>query len=73
MPNRRNRKHPGILIAKRLKEMDRTQTWLAARLGLKSSSSVTNWIKRTNHPSARHMPQIASALGVSIGDLYGAG
>ena len=38
-------------------------------LGLKSSTSVTNWEKGTNLARAGHLPELASFFGVSLHDL----
>ena len=43
---------------------------LGAKLGL-SGQSIHQWETGYTTPMARRLPEVAKALGCSIGDLYG--
>jgi len=63
-----------ISICFRIRELRQaqkiSQCQLAARLGLKSSSTVAMWENGSRHPSSTMLPRLAKALGCSIDELY---
>jgi transcriptional regulator with XRE-family HTH domain len=61
----------GKRIAIHLDRLGITQVELARRLGLQSSSAVTNWIKGTNNPASERLPEIAAALGMDLSAFFG--
>jgi DNA-binding transcriptional regulator YdaS (Cro superfamily) len=56
-------------ILKRLGELDRTQSWLARRLGV-TPSTVNRWIKGVDPIIPRRRRELALALGVRMEDLF---
>ena len=52
------------------KNLGITQTELAKRLGLKSSSTVVMWESGERNPPSKLLPQIAEALQCSIQQLF---
>ena len=60
----------GRRIAEQLALAGLTQTELARRLGV-SDPTVCGWIKGYCAPRAARIPDIAEALGISVGSLYG--
>jgi transcriptional regulator with XRE-family HTH domain len=60
----------GSRIAHHLKRLSITQGELARRLGLKSSSAVTNWISGHNDPSSSRLPDIAAALEMDLSAFF---
>ena len=57
-------------IKDRLMEMERTQAWLARKLGL-TQATISRWLNG-NAPwpmSPRRLPQIAEVLGLTVEDL----
>lgn len=46
-----------------------SQAWLADQIGA-HVTSVSDWERGANQPSARHLRSIAGALGVSVESLY---
>ncbi len=59
--------YTGELIARRLYEMDRTQEWLAEKVGV-SINAVSKWT-RTGKISRENAVLAAKALGVTVGEL----
>ncbi|MCI8689200.1 MAG: helix-turn-helix transcriptional regulator [Oscillibacter sp.] len=63
-----------ISICFRIRELRQaqkiSQCQLAARLGLKSSSTIAMWEKGSRHPSSVMLPRLAKALGCTIDELY---
>lgn len=59
----------GTVILARLKDMDRTQGWLAERVGV-SDAAVSKWI-RTGKISRAHLLAVSQALGVTMAQLMG--
>lgn len=55
-------------IARRLRELERPETWLAKRLGV-SPSSVNRWIKGKQPILPHRRREIALALGMSVDDI----
>ena len=59
----------------RIKELRKragiTQAELAEKLGIKSASAVTMWERGDRNPKSAMLPQIAQALGCTVGELYG--
>lgn len=55
-------------ILKRLTELDRTQGWLARKLGV-DPSTVNRWVKGTAPILPHRQREIALALGVRVEDL----
>ena len=52
-------------ILRRLTELDRSQGWLARRLGV-NRSTVTRWVKGETPILPRRQRELALALGVSV-------
>lgn len=46
-----------------------SQAWLADRIGA-HVTSISDWERGVNQPSARHLRGIAEALGVTVESLY---
>lgn len=59
--------YTGELIARRLLEMDRTQEWLAEKVGV-SINAVSKWT-RTGKISRENAVLAAKALGITVGEL----
>ena len=59
--------YTGDLIARRLAELDKTQEWLAEKVGV-SINAVSKWT-RTGRISRDNAKLAAKALGVSVGAL----
>lgn len=59
--------YTGELIARRLIEMDRTQEWLAEKVGV-SINAVSKWT-RTSKISRENAVLVAKALGVTFSEL----
>lgn len=55
-------------ILRRLRELDRTQGWLARKLGV-SPSTVNRWIKGTKPLLPHRRREISLILGVSVADI----
>lgn len=49
---------------------DITQAELAAKLGLKSPSTVAMWEKEIRRPPSTILPRLAAELGCTIDELY---
>lgn len=56
------------LIKRRLLEMDRTQEWLAEKVGV-SINAVSKWT-RTGQISRENAVLAAKALGITVGELF---
>jgi len=63
-----NTKKPINRIRVVLAEQDRTNKWLAERVG-KSRTTVSRWCTNEMQPSLETLREIAEALGVDIRDL----
>ena len=61
--------HSDSPILKRLGELERTQGWLARKLGV-NPSTVNRWIKGTDPILPRRKRELALALGVRMEDLF---
>ena len=61
--------HSGELILKRLRELDRTQGWLARKLGV-HPSTVNRWVKGIDPILPRRKRELALALGMRMEDLF---
>ena len=61
--------HSGQLILKRLRELERTQGWLARKLGV-NPSTINRWIKGTDPILPRRRRELALALSVRVEDLF---
>ncbi len=59
----------GTLIANQLKELNKTQKWLAHETGLTISYISLLIIGKKNNPSVKALKKIADALGVSVENL----
>lgn len=59
--------YTGELISRRLMEMDRTQEWLAEKVGV-SINAVSKWT-RTGKISRENAVLAAKALGITVGEL----
>ncbi len=59
----------GSPILRRLRELDRTQGWLARRMAV-TPSTVNRWIKGTMPILPQRRRELALALGSSIDDLF---
>jgi DNA-binding transcriptional regulator YdaS (Cro superfamily) len=57
--------HP---IVARLRELDRSQGWLARKLGV-TPSTVNRWIKGVLPMPARRQRELALVLGVRVEDI----
>jgi DNA-binding transcriptional regulator YdaS (Cro superfamily) len=57
--------HP---IVARLRELDRSQSWLARKLGV-TPSTVNRWIKGVQPMPARRQREMALVLGVRVEDI----
>jgi hypothetical protein len=55
-------------ILKRLQELDRTQGWLARKLGV-DPSTVNRWVKGTAPILPHRQRELALALGVRVEDI----
>lgn len=62
-----DKNYTGQLIAHRLLEMNRTQEWLAEKVGV-SINAVSKWT-RTSKISRENAVLVAKAIGVSVGEL----
>lgn len=60
----------GIRVKNRLRDMDKTQTWLAERLCL-SNNAVSKWMKGESEPKYSNLKEIAKNLDCSVGYLVG--
>lgn len=52
------------------KQQGMTQTGLAQKMNLKSSSTITMWESGARNPNSEILPRLADALGCSIDELY---
>lgn len=59
--------YTGELISRRLMEMDRTQEWLAEKVGV-SINAVSKWT-RTGQISRENAVLASKALGITVGEL----
>lgn len=55
-------------IIRRLRELDRTQGWLARKLGV-TPSTINRWIKGTLPILPHRQRELALALGVRVEDI----
>lgn len=62
------RMHSDSPILRRLAELERTQGWLARRLGV-GPSTVNRWIKGTLPILPHRQRELALALGMRVDDL----
>lgn len=60
-------RHAGTVIAGRLDQLGKTQTWLANECGV-SNNAVTKWI-RTGHISRANALRVAEVLSLKIEEL----
>lgn len=60
----------GLRIASRLADIQKTQGWLAERLGL-SDNAVSKWARGNGGPKYSHLMQMAEELKCSVGYLVG--
>lgn len=64
-----------IFINFRIRELRQsqgmTQAYLAAKLGLKSQSTVAMWENGSRNPPSTILPTLADTLGCTIDELFG--
>lgn len=67
--NPRMSKITGIIISRRLAELERTQEWLAEKVGV-SINAVSKWTK-SGKMARTNVKPVAEALGITVGELLG--
>lgn len=60
----------GRRVKAKLKEMRKTQSWLAEQLDL-SNPAITKWMQGKSDPTLGNLREIAKLLGCSVGYLCG--